>query len=626
MTLAGALGALRGRLARAWLGLLLGLLLPGWGHATLAQAGGAWGGVMPPGQRLIDVGGASPLSRMGGRFLAGEGMPITARDILPLAPGQVLWLALDLPEVNAPRKVVLTLPQPGLDRVTLYWQGDDAHWLSASAGQQLPVSRWPMAYLHPAFDWTLHPGQSRVYLAVEGRQPTALGWRFWSRERFDDSSRLWHLALGGYLGSILLVALICVVLAALWRDALPLFFAACVLALGGSFLTQWGLTAEYLWPDHPLWSQHAVLALPTLAMALVLLFLGQLTRQELPPRWCAALVLVAALGGALALALGVWGLDLLGQAAWVYDLLVLVLGAYASWRFARRDPRVGSWLLAGFAVLVISGLLPWMRGLGLGPLAQFSQLAAQSAGLGVVPLMMVALFLRGRQRRDQWVRRRALTRIDALTGLCSERVLLERLDHLILRQHRQHRLGGVMRIRISNLKAIFRTFGPQALEAATLHASYCISQVVRRSGDTLARLGNGDFVLLVEGEFKPQGVQDLAQLIIARGLAHSKRLPSGISLRLHVSCTAGFYPGCDAQALLNRLDALLSQMGQGSAATPGGGRALQMLGPGQLPGVPSAAQGGSAASEEASPRWSDQITPPQRTRMPGNAPGPGLST
>jgi GGDEF domain-containing protein len=145
----------------------------------------------------------------------------------------------------------------------------------------------------------------------------------------------------------------------------------------------------------------------------------------------------------------------------------------------------------------------------------------------VLPVLAVPMMWRGRLRRDQWVRRLALKRIDPLTGLSSEHVLRERLDHLILRQHRQHRLGAVMRIRVGNLAAIQREAGLQAQEAATLQASQCIAQVVRRSGDTLARLGDGDFALLMEGEFKPQGVLDLAQLIIARGLAPSLRLPGG---------------------------------------------------------------------------------------------------
>ncbi|MDD0839642.1 7TM diverse intracellular signaling domain-containing protein [Curvibacter sp. HBC61] len=594
---------------------------------VLAQTSTGWNGLTPPAQRWSDNAAGSSLARAQQRFLAGDGVLAPPRDPLPLAAGQVVWLAIDLPEVNAARRVVLSLPQAQLERATLHWQGDGGQWLSASAGALLPVARWPMPYLHPAFDWTLQAGQSRVYLALEGSQPLVLNWRFWSRERFDDSSRVWHLGLGAFLGFVLLVSMLCGVQAGLWRDPLPLWFALGALALGGSFLTQWGLTAEYLWPQHPLWAQHAGLALPTAAMALLLLFLTQVAREELPPRWGGALWGVVALGGLLALGLGLWGPSALSLAAQGYDLLVFALGFLVAYRYARRDTRVGVCLLAGWLALLLGALLPQVRGIGDASWGPLSQQAMQWGGLWALPLLMVGLCLRGRQRRDQWVRRRALTRVDALTGVCSERVLIERLDHLILRQHRQHRLGGVMRIRISNLKAIFRTSGPQALEAATLHASHCISQVVRRSGDTLARVSNGDFVLLLEGEFKPQGVQDLAQMVIARGLAHASRLPSGTTLRLHVSCTAGFYPGCDAQSLLNRLGTLLNQMGQG------GGRALQLLSPGQLPGVPGVPGGaGAAGTEAAEPapmRWSDPLTLTplaQRTRMPGLAPGQGDST
>jgi len=588
--------------ARRWrvglVGLSLLLALPLGAQTPLSTPSVPWSGLTPPAWILSDGGGAQTPARVMGRFAAGEGAVAQPGDRAALRASGAHWLAIDLPAVQAPREVVLEIPVSDVQRVVFYSPQADERWASAEAGALLPVARWPMAHLSPAFAWTLQPGQNRVYLSVEGRRPTELAWRLWDRSAFERHAQTLHLIWGAALGGMVLLVVMSLVQALQYRNGLPLSFAGACLALAVAAAAHGGVGAEYLWPERAGWSERMFEAWQSLAQGFGLLFISRLARGALAPRWRSASLVFGALGLVLCV-VALSGLALDSVAAG-YGALVWLAGCGIAWRAVVRERWLGAMLLGGWLLLgpwqwvsVLRGTvwtLPWEAVL----------LRWAPAGLGLsLSLLGLALAWRCRLQRDQGVQRQALKRIDSLTGLSSEHVVLERLDHLILRQHRQHRLGAVMRIRIANLQALFREAGVPALDAATLQASQCISQVVRRSGDTLARLGNGDFVLLMEGEFKPQGVLDLAQTIIARGLAQPGRLPGGATLRLQVTCTAGLFPGCDAQALLQRLGGLLDAMNATAS-----GRALQLLQPGQDP----AAATGRVATGPAPLSWSDQLT------------------
>lgn len=580
------------------LGLALLLALPLRAQMPLPAQSTPWSGLTPPAHHLVDGGGGQTLARVMGRFAAGEGAVASSGERVALGPASVHWLALDLPPVVAPREVVLELPMADAQRLVLYGPLPDEQWSSAEAGALLPVARWPLAHLSPAFAWTVQPGQNRVYLSLEGRRPAELAWRLWDRVAFERHAQIQHMLWGAALGGMVLLAVMSLVQALQLRNSLPLYFAGACLALTVAAVAHAGVGAEYLWPDRGGWSERMFEAWQSLAQGFGLLFVSRLARSALAPRWRSASLVFGLLGLVLCV-VALSGL-VLGPVAAVYGALVWLAGCGMAWRTVRRERCLGALLLGGWLLL---GPWQWVSALrGTVWALPWEELLLRWAPSGLalsLGLLGLALTWRCRLQRDQGVQRQALKRIDSLTGLSSEHVVLERLDHLILRQHRQHRLGAVMRIRIANLQTLFREAGLPALDAATLQASQCISQVVRRSGDTLARLGNGDFVLLMEGEFKPQGVLDLAQMIIARGLAQTGRLPGGATLRLQVSCTAGFFPGCDAQALLQRLGGLLDAMNASAS-----GRALQLLQPGQ----DTAAAPGRTDTGHAPLSWSDQLT------------------
>ncbi|MEO8655941.1 MAG: diguanylate cyclase, partial [Ramlibacter sp.] len=249
--------------------------------------------------------------------------------------------------------------------------------------------------------------------------------------------------------------------------------------------------------------------------------------------------------------------------------MVLILGVLA-W-YSRRRPEVGLWVLTGVTVLVAGSLWPLVRNLGLiGP----SFLTENGPQLGAaleIPLVLIGLYFRGRERRDSRVRLEALSHSDPLTGLGNQRVLMARLNHLLARARRDPTLGAVMRVRVANLHAIHEQYGREAMEAATVRAAECVARGAIE-GDTLAREQAGDIVLVMEGQATRTQIAETGRNIIARGLKFSRRLPRGVTLHFNVAAAGPPLPTTDAAALMALLDHELLQI----AADPHG-KAMRIL-------------------------------------------------
>ena len=102
-----------------------------------------------------------------------------------------------------------------------------------------------------------------------------------------------------------------------------------------------------------------------------------------------------------------------------------------------------------------------------------------------------------------------------------------------------------MRVRVGNLRDIFNDHGIQVMAGATLHAAACLA-LITREGDTAGRLKDGDFVLILERPFTEEQAMQEAARVVARGLAYSKRLPPGVSIRFHVAISLSGHAAGDA--------------------------------------------------------------------------------
>lgn len=145
---------------------------------------------------------------------------------------------------------------------------------------------------------------------------------------------------------------------------------------------------------------------------------------------------------------------------------------------------------------------------------------------------------------------------DELTGLPNRALLLDRIDQGIAHARREGCVMGVLFIDLDHFKRINDGYGHNTGDAVLRALSQRLGSVLR-AGDTVARYGGDEFILVVNDHDDEEGV-----------LLFSKRLGSAIAEPMQVggnelllSCSVGvsLYPrdGSDAQTLLQHADSAM---------------------------------------------------------------------
>lgn len=525
-----------------------------------AASSDPWLGQQGAAQVLIDASGAQTPDEVQLRFERGDGQPAQVDRIMPTGGEVAVWYQLALPAVTVPTLRVLAVPHPSMNRVDFYRPLDNGDWRVEQSGDAVPVAQWPLRYLHPAFEFVQQPHEAGPsYLRVQHSHPINVRWTVWAMRDFQESSKRWHLLLGVYMGLVALVMVLCSVNAYAWRDPIHFYFAVYVAVAALVQLSMTGLAGEYFWPDNAWWNDAAVKVLPMAGAALSHLFLRELV-VERGARWVTHLMLaMAAVGGVLAACLLLLGRDPAFVLSGPYYLASLGIYLGVSLWYAWRLPRVGVWILAGIVALLAGSIYPVLRNMQLVPLSFMTQYGTQLGAAIEIPLLLMALYLRNRERRDNKVRVGALSRVDPLTGTANHRVMLARLEQLLRHQQRDPEAGVVIRVRIGNIQEIRADHGLQVAQMALVHAGACITHVVRE-GDTVARHRDGDFVVILEGRVAHDQVAELGQRLIARGLAPSELLPPGAVLQLKVAVAATPFRASGVALLLQALDTAVSEL------------------------------------------------------------------
>ena len=560
---------------------LLLLLAPGAGRAAApADEPPVWNEVMVPGTYWVDPGGAAGLAEARAAFGRGEGLPYSPQQILPTGGGSAIWFHLAFPPVGAVTPAVLNVPHTGMNVVELYSPAGPDEWSMRRSGDLTPVAQWPMRDLTPAFELLLMPEEARPsLLRIQHSHPIGVRWGLWDSRSFDEYSKRWHLLLGGYGGFIVLVVLLSCFNAVTWRDPIHLYYAAYVVMLGLSQLSQTGVAAEFLWPHNAWWNDIASVVLPIWSVVLAGVFIGELIAER-GQRWLMwAIWVLVATGVAISIGFLTVGRGPVFEISNLYYLVCFVFYVGAVAWFAWRRPRVGLWVLAGVLTIIVGATFAVLRNMGILPLSFATQYGAQVGVALEIPLILIGLYFRSRERRDSQVRLSALMRVDPLTGVGTHRVLMERLEHLLQRHRRDRALGAVLRVRIGNLQDIRQEYGVEVVQAAQVKAASIVARAASE-GDTVARHRDGDFVLMLEGRMGRDQAAEAARNIIARGLAFSRNLPPKLALALHVACACAPLPeDAEAEVLLASLDFLLDDIQKNP------GKALRFLGDGaSVPG------------------------------------------
>ena len=157
-------------------------------------------------------------------------------------------------------------------------------------------------------------------------------------------------------------------------------------------------------------------------------------------------------------------------------------------------------------------------------------------------------------------RAHALVSQDALTGLLSAHIFHDRFKQVVARSRRQREPAAVLYIELANYRYIKKNWGAAVAEQSLLRSVIKLRRILR-DVDTVGRIDEARFGLILEGESSRQPVTELAARLIAAGLMPLKGLHPEVILQFHVAAVLlGEIHGSEADIALALTD-LIQHMG-----------------------------------------------------------------
>ncbi|MBX3589136.1 MAG: diguanylate cyclase [Ramlibacter sp.] len=479
-------------------------------------------------------------------------------------PGETgaLWLYYRLERERTQRQNwLIEFPIPVLDLATVYQKDARGQWQSQTAGDTLAVDAWPEPGRYPFFRLDLPPGQPRdVFVRIRHTTPISLPVVLSAQSAHDQRIQIEYMGLGMAFGALTLLIAACIAQARVYRDRVYAWYSAYAAIMTLAVAAYTGVGGHLLWSGYGYWTDASQGFLALLAGGAALLFVRHLTGISARFRWLDRAVRWAGWAGLVLAALFLVvskpvGLMMVGG----YVALAAITNTWIAWLAWRRGDVVGLWVLAAYVPLTLSVLLAVLRLFGLLPISFGTQYAVVLGSALEVPLLLVALSIRSRERHGAHIRELALSSQDALTGLLAAHLFHDRLRQVVARYRRDQQNAAVIFIDLVNYQRIKSFHGSAVAEQSLLRSVIKLRRLLR-DVDTVSRVGEARFGLILEGVNSRAAVTDRAARLIAAGLMPLKGLKPEVTLQFHIGSALLSERLMDAPALASALSDLLGSM------------------------------------------------------------------
>lgn len=480
--------------------------------------------------------------------------------IYRLNKGQALWVRFTAPPTPNPERWYLEIPYPGVDRVTLYVRNTAGEWVTRSAGDNVRLSDWPLPHRHPIMPVLLSPDQPRVhYLRIQNGTIFGAPMQFISDNHMARYEQGISLALGIYFGLVVLAVMLSVAGAVTLKDKGYTLYAISALLVALTQATMTGLAGLHFWGDWPWFNNIAPQIVPLFGVASLQLFFAEMVALRERSRLLYMLLLAGAMASfPLAIYITITP-DVMER---LYIIVGYILGETVAglgivvWA-AQRGDRYAPWLLVGSSPVAIGALFPIARAAGLIPISFWTTHGMQVAIALELPILLIVVAMRSQHRREHARRILGLDRIDPATGLINAAVFHERLVRLIARSQRLKFRSAMLLVDLSNIDQIRRQFDSDSARELTLRVAGRLLSVAREI-DTVARLSEHRFGVLLEGPLHADEVAEAGPRIVARCLMPFKGRP--LEWAAHVRVAQALIPmdGTDPAQLIGRMEMLLA--------------------------------------------------------------------
>lgn len=452
-----------------------------------------------------------------------------------LTAGAALWMRIDLPAADASERWYLQLSSAAtLDRATLYQRMASGSWKAQKAGDRLAVAAWDIPEQTPVFQVNLE-SSTTVWLRLESfPAKVAPRIQLLTQTAFDAQRRWTLLLLGGYFGFGILVLILGIMHVQLYRDRAFVAYSAYVASMLLFQLSYTGIGGLYFWPNSPVWNNAAspifMLLLASIGIWFVREAISLMRYSKFLDKTAMAIVAFGVL---------FTGIYTLRDSATsslilnIYGLLSVIVSISLCFWVWKRGERYGKWIFLGFLPVYLAYPFPALRSAGVIANDWLSQYALVIGSAIEIPLLLYVLHMRAKEFSENRARMRAIDQTDPLTGLAMPPVLALRMMDALRRSRRPNQTRTLMLIELTNHAEIVskegRTLGDRALVVAASRIVGALSDM-----DTVCRVDNTQFAALIESPLSVLNATDLAQKIIARGLAEPADRRSNKPLRFRV--------------------------------------------------------------------------------------------
>jgi two-component system, sensor histidine kinase LadS len=465
--------------------------------------------------------------------------PLIKHRSFQLANQSALWMRLDLPAAKAGDRWFLQLSSAAFfDRASLFQRSETGQWVQQRAGDHLPVAQWDHPDQSPAFLLDLRTASS-VWLRLEN-QPAAIAPRLQLiTEESLASKRRWStLLLGGYFGFGLLVLFLGIVHARLYGDRVFIAYSAYVAFMLLFQVAFTGIGGLYFWPHSATWNNASPAIFMLLLTSTGIWFVREacvLARHsksvdKAAMAWVGFGLLFTVIYVALTNRTTFLILNLFGLFSVVLSIALCI------WVW-RRGEKYGGWLFLGFLPVHLGYPFPALRSAGVIADSWLSQYAVLIGSAIEIPLLLYVLHMRAKEFNENRARIRAIDQTDPLTGLAMTPVLTLRVRDALRRARRHGPRHSLMLVELANHADIVRESGRPIGDRSLVVAASCLLSTLSEL-DTLCRVSDTRFAMLVEAPMDPSTHNLLAQRIVARGLSEPADFGEKQFLRFKVVTTA----------------------------------------------------------------------------------------
>ncbi len=447
------------------------------------------------------------------QFKPGQMMPVTVKNGERLVGRWSMLLG------DSSQDLLVELPMPRLDVVHLSYRYNNDAWTQISAGDQIPMVKWPFVNRNPAFAIPPKTGELQIVLdvPVPGLFPSPV--IVWGDTAFREDHTLRNFEVGAALALAVLSLFLCAGAAIIFKRfafvAVGLYSVSIFLVSAG----QGGIFGMYLGTATSWFNDYVKYVTAAIFGAVVPWTISMVVAQKHYSRLVARVAALWLVGSLAAVLVMLFTVARSTQWAMLSPFLIasLLFGVGIALASVVRGQRHGSLALAATLLLCAGIFAPIVSYWGYLD-GRFSFSITALSFLLSNTLLLLALLLQYRHGNRVIERAQRSSGRDALTGLLNRAVFEGRLGKIVREAPKSNSNALFMYIPISDRDTLEQNFGGEGFESGMVQMAAALSSSISVV-DTVARLSTNAFGVLVVMPPDVKAGNALAQKLITRIMA-----------------------------------------------------------------------------------------------------------